>query len=84
MNYEKFYEPHWTKEERENVKIVIDFVEMLKAKKFQEITTLYSDSDYIQHNPSMENGIKGVALLGQKLAKAFPEAMLDVKHIGVF
>lgn len=81
--YDEFIKAHWTDEERANLQIVGDFVEGIKAKKFDEIIERFKDSPYIQHNRSAESGVDGIVETNRKLAKQFPEFTLSAKHVYV-
>lgn len=79
--YASFVKPHWTKEELDNFKVVVGFMQTLKEKAFDRLLSQYGDHPYLQHNPGMENGIAGVLKEAQKLATDFPNFFLDTKHV---
>ncbi|WP_299866150.1 nuclear transport factor 2 family protein [uncultured Hoeflea sp.] len=81
--YDEFIRPHWTEPERTNLQIVGSFVEGIKAKKFDEVIEQYKDSAYIQHNRSVQSGVKAIVEVNKKLAKQFPEFTLTAKHVYV-
>lgn len=81
--YDKFDRSHWTEDERANLQIVADFVEGIKAKKFDDVIKRYEDSPYVQHNRSVPSGVEAIVETNRKLAKRFPEFTLTAKHIYV-
>lgn len=81
MTYKAFDKPHWTDIEIRNLETIIDFVEGIKAKKFDDVINRYSGSEYIQHNRSVESGVKAIVETNRELAKKFPEFMLEAKHV---
>ncbi len=83
IDFQKFYKPHWTDLERDNLQIVIDFVQGILDAKFDEIIDKYSSSPYVQHNRSVESGVAAIVNLNRKLAKQFPDFFLEPKHVYV-
>jgi len=81
--YDEFIKTHWTDEERANLQIVANFVEGIKAKKFNDVIAQYTDSPYVQHNRSVQSGVRAIVETNRKLAKQFPEFTLTAKHVYV-
>jgi len=81
--YGQFKKTYWTPSERDNLKLVVGFVEGIKSKQFDEVLRAYADSPYIQHNRSIPSGISGVVETNRTLAKRFPEFTLIAKHVYV-
>lgn len=73
---------NWTKDEVNNVKVVVDFFQkLMNEHDFEYIIEKYSNSSYIQHNRAIPNKISGVVDYVKNLTKRFPEYSFDVKRI---
>ena len=80
----KHLQEHWTKEEVDNVKVVVDFFQhLMNEHNFDYILKNYADTPYTQHNKSIPNGISGVVEYIKTLTSRFPEYSFDVKKIFV-
>lgn len=80
-DYKRFIKQHWTKEELENLEVVVGFLQTLRAKEFDHLLSDYGSHPYVQHNIGMENGIVGVVKEGQKAVKQFPDFFIDTKQV---
>lgn len=64
-----------------NKQIVIEFYDQLINQKNFEKASLYLDSQFIQHNPVVVDGVKGVREFIQFLQTNYPNAHSDIKKI---
>lgn len=72
----------WSQNERENVTLVVDFVEhLMNRHDLDYVLEKYGQGPYVQHNRSMENGVAGVVDYVKTLTKRFPQFSYDVKYI---
>jgi predicted SnoaL-like aldol condensation-catalyzing enzyme len=73
---------HWTEQESENVKVVVDFFQhLMNEHDFEYTLNKYAGGSYIQHNRAIKNEISGVVDYVKTLTKRFPEYSFDVKRI---
>ena len=79
--YSQFVKSHWTKEELEKFGVVVGFLQLLKAGDFDRLESVYGDHPYVQHNPTMENGIDGVLRNAKGMATQLPDFFIDTKHV---
>lgn len=79
--YSNFIKPHWTKEELEKFEVVVGFLQVLKAKDYARLYSEYGDHPYVQHNPTMENGVEGVLKEAKGIAAQLPDFFIDTKHV---
>lgn len=82
-DYECFVMPHWSANELENLKIIVGFLQTLRAKEFETLLCEYTDHPYVQHNIGMETGVVGVVKEGRKALNKFPEFAIEAKHVYV-
>ncbi|MEM6346280.1 MAG: nuclear transport factor 2 family protein [Bacteroidota bacterium] len=84
IKFKQFARDHWTDQERENVAIVIDFVQhLMNNHDFEYVKEKFGDHPYTQHNRAMNDGMSGVIEFVSDFAERFPEYTYDVKHIYV-
>ncbi|WP_196892175.1 nuclear transport factor 2 family protein [Aureivirga marina] len=82
--FENFTQEHWTKQESENVKMVVDFFQkLMNEHDFDYIQKKYGQGSYIQHNRAIPNGISGLINYIKDLVKRFPEYSYDLKKVYV-
>ena len=79
--YAQFVKPHWTTEELEKFEVVVGFLQALKSGDLNRINSDYGDHPYVQHNPTMENGMEGVLSEAKGMAAQFPNFFIDTKHV---
>ena len=73
---------NWTKQETENVKVVVDFFQhLMNEHDFEYTLKKYGGGSYTQHNRAIPNEISGVVDYVKTLTKRFPEYSFDVKRI---
>ncbi len=73
---------NWTKQEMENVKIVVDFFQkLMNEHDFDYILEKYGNGSYTQHNRAIPDEISGLIGYVKTLTKRFPEYSFDVKRI---
>ncbi|WP_226646819.1 nuclear transport factor 2 family protein [Microbulbifer variabilis] len=84
IDFEALEKSHWSFADRENAKLVVEFVQqIMNAHNFDEITRLYTGQPYKQHNRNIADGIEGVVKTVGDLVKSSPEFSYEVKHVYV-
>jgi len=73
----------WTQRERENLLVVVGFLQTLRSMDFDRLEAEYGDHPYVQHNVTMETGVAGVANEGRKTASRFPDFAIEAKRVFV-
>jgi predicted SnoaL-like aldol condensation-catalyzing enzyme len=80
--FDNYVQDHWTKQEKENVKVVIDFFQHLMNEHDYEYTLKkYAGGSYLQHNRAIPNEIEGVVGYVKAMVKRFPEYSFNVKKV---
>ena len=80
--FDNYVQGHWTKEESENVKVVIDFFQRLMHEhNFEYILEKHGGGSYLQHNRAIPSEIEGLVGYIKTMLKRFPEYSFDVKKI---
>ena len=73
---------HWTDQEKENTKVVVEFFQkLMNEHDFDYTLKNYGDLAYTQHNRSIPNGIPGLIGYVKTMTKRFPDYSFDVKKI---
>ena len=73
---------HWTQQEAENVKVVVDFFQhLMNEHDFEYTIRKFGGGAYTQHNRAIPNGMDGLVGYVKSLTKRFPEYAFDVKRI---
>ena len=73
---------HWTQQETDNAKLVIDFVQnLMNDHNFDYVRKEFGNDKYLQHNRNLPDGLDGVVSYVEDFAKRYPEYSYDVKHI---
>ena len=84
IQYNQFEQAHWSEQEQENVKVAIEFIQLLmNDHNFELLQKKYGDSVYLQHNRNITNGFDAIIDYVGSLTKRFPDYSYDVKHIFV-
>lgn len=82
IEIKNYLKDHWTKQETDNVQVVVDFFQhLMNEHDFEYTLKKYGDSSYIQHNRAIPNAIAGLVGYVKTLTKRFPEYSYDVKMI---
>ena len=82
INVDKHLLENWTKQETENVKVVVDFFQyLMNEHDFEYIQKKYGNGSYTQHNRAIPNEMSGLIGYVKTLTKRFPEYSFDVKRI---
>ena len=82
INFENYTKDHWTDQEAENVKVVVDFFQhLMNEHDFEYILKTYASGSYIQHNRAIPNEIEGQVGYVKIMVKRFPDYSFDVKKI---
>lgn len=82
IDINQFAQESWTQQERQNVELVVDFIQkLMNDHDFEYVRSKFGSHDYTQHNRAMTDGIEGVISYVSALVKRFPEYTYDVKHI---
>lgn len=80
--FENHVQDHWTEQETENVKIVVDFFQhLMNEHNFEYTLNTYTGGTYLQHNRAIPNEIEGLVGYVKTMVKRFPEYSFDVKRI---
>ena len=73
---------NWTNQEKENVKVVVDFFQhLMNEHNFEYTLEKYGKVSYTQHNRAIPNEISGLVGYVRNMTKRFPEYSFDVKKI---
>lgn len=84
INVKKFEKGHWSDEGKRNAMAVLDFVQtMMNEHNFEKIRDTYKDTQYVQHNRTMSDGIRGVLESLSTLVNRNPQFSYDVKQVFV-
>ena len=82
INLNNLMQDHWTDQEKENTKVVVDFFQnLMNEHDFDYTLKKYGDLSYTQHNRSIPNGIPGLIGYVKTMTKRFPDYSFDVKKI---
>lgn len=73
---------HWTKKEKENVTVVVDFFQkLMNEHDFEYTLKTYGEGSYLQHNRAIPNDVSGLVGYVRNMAKRYPDYSFDVKRI---
>ena len=82
VDFSALDKPLWSDEERANVRLVGEFIQMLMNEHdFAAVTERFGHGAYVQHNRSMRDGIPGVVENVQALVKRFPGFSYAVQDV---
>ena len=82
INYDNYVQAHWTEQEKENVKVVIDFFQhLMNEHNFEYTLKNFGGGSYTQHNRAIPNEIEGLVGYVKTMVKRFPEYSFDVKKV---
>lgn len=82
IDVNSYINENWTKQETENVKVVVDFFQhLMNEHNFEYTQKTYGGGSYIQHNRAIPNEIEGLIGYVKTMVKRFPEYSFDVKKI---
>ena len=82
INANDYLQEHWTDQETENVKVVVDFFQkLMNEHNFEYILDTFGGGSYVQHNRAIPNEIEGLVSYVKTMVKRFPEYSFDVKKI---
>ena len=80
--FDDYLRDHWTKQETENVRVVIDFFQnLMNEHDFEYTLEKYGGDSYMQHNRAIPNEIEGLVGYVKTMVKRFPEYSFNVKKI---
>ena len=80
--FDNYVQGTWTKQETENVKVVIDFFQhLMNEHNFEYTLEKYGGGSYLQHNLAIPNYIEGLVRYVKTMVKRFPEYSFNVKKI---
>ena len=80
--FENYVQEHWTQQETENVKVVLDFFQhLMNEHDFDYTLKNYGGGSYTQHNRAIPNEISGLVGYVKTMVKRFPEYSFDVKKV---
>lgn len=80
--FDNYVQDHWTKQENENVKVVIDFFQhLMNEHDYKYTLKKYAGGSYLQHNRAIPNEIEGVVGYVKAMVKRFPEYSFNVKKV---
>ncbi len=73
---------NWSEKEVKNVALITDFVQhLMNDHDFTYVREKFSNSEYVQHNRSIPDGMEGLLTYMEDYDKKFPEFSYDVKHV---
>ncbi|MEO1702664.1 MAG: nuclear transport factor 2 family protein [Pseudomonadota bacterium] len=73
---------NWTKEERSNAALVVDFLQhLMNEHDFDYTLRTFDSGAYVQHNRAISDQVSGVVDYVKMLTGRFPEYGYDVKFI---
>jgi len=82
INFDNYVQYHWTAQESENVKVVIDFFQhLMNEHDFEYTLEKYGSGSYLQHNRVIPNEIEGLVGYVKMMVKRFPEYSFNVKKV---
>lgn len=82
IEIDKLLQKHWTEQETENVKVVVDFFQkLMNEHDFEYTLKKHNGGLYTQHNRAIPNEIPGLVGYVKTMTKRFPEYSFDVKKI---
>lgn len=82
IDLNKHLQEHWTKQETENARVVVDFFQrLMNEHDFDYILNTYGGGSYTQHNRAIPNEISGLIGYVKSLTQRFPDYSFDVKRI---
>lgn len=82
VQLEKHYQETWSAAERENVEMVVDFVQhLMNNHDFEYVRNTYLNSRYTQHNRNISDGMESIIKYVEDFSKRFPEFTYDVKRV---
>jgi len=80
--FDKYVQDHWTQQETENVKVVVDFFQrLMNEHNFDHTLKTHGGGSYVQHNRAIPNEIEGLVGYVKTMVKRYPEYSFDVKKI---
>lgn len=80
--FDNYIQNHWTEQETENVKMVVDFFQhLMNEHNFEYTLKTYGGGSYIQHNRAIPNEIEGLVGYVKTMVKRFPDYSFEVKKI---
>ncbi len=82
INYDDYHQKHWSAQEEENVKVVLDFFQnLMNEHNFDYTLTNYGGGSYLQHNRAIPNEIEGLVGYVKTMVKRFPDYSFNVKKV---
>lgn len=82
INYDDLACDSWTETEKQNVAILVDFVQhLMNNHDFGYVRKHFMNGAYVQHNRTISDGMENIISFVENFAKRFPEYTYDVKHI---
>jgi len=82
ISFDRLRKEHWSELETKNVKLVIDFIQyLMNNHDFETVLSKFGNSNYLQHNRSIPDGMEALTRYVADFAKRFPEYTYDVKHV---
>ena len=80
--FDNYVQDHWTQQETENVKVVVDFFQhLMNEHDFEYTLKTFGGGSYVQHNRAIPNEIEGLVGYVKTMVKRFPDYSFDVKKI---
>ena len=82
INVDSFQKENWSEQEKQNVKLISDFITHLMNKHdFEYIRSKFGGQAYVQHNRSIPDGLEALIKYVADFVKRYPEYSYDVKHM---
>jgi len=84
IDFKSLQKDNWSNEERQNAKLVTDFVQnLMNNHDFDYVLKNYNDSAYVQHNRNLPDKVQGLVGFLKDFVEDYPDYTYDVKHIYV-
>ena len=82
INHDSLKKDSWSDQETENVRLIIEFVQLLMNNhEFSTVLQKFDNDKYHQHNRNIPDGIKALVEYVENFVKRYPDYAYDVKHI---
>jgi predicted SnoaL-like aldol condensation-catalyzing enzyme len=82
IEVKNYLQANWTKQETENVYVVVDFFQhLMNEHNFEYTLKTFGGGSYIQHNRAIPNDIDGLVDYVKTMVKRFPDYSFNVKKI---
>ena len=82
IDYNSLKKASWNEQEKQNVKLIIDFIQnLMNNHEFSYVAEQIDGSAYRQHNRNIPDGMSSLIDYVKGFVKRYPDYCYDVKHI---